>query len=206
MQKPGEPMTHQYDYDAQTVIGFLKQYGLDKEFKLNIEPNHTELAGHSTTHDVAISSALGMLGSIDSNTGNSVCGWDTDKFPMNVNEATMIMQYVLKQGGIAPGGLNFDCKARRESVDIEDLFIGHIAAMDTYARGLRNAARLLQDGVIPRMVEQRYSSFANSELGKKIENNQATLEDCEEYARNNPEPKALSGKEEKFEAILNHYI
>eukprot|EP00750_Incisomonas_marina_P013298 INCI17283.2.p1 GENE.INCI17283.2~~INCI17283.2.p1 ORF type:complete len:454 (-),score=82.56 INCI17283.2:1112-2473(-) len=142
--KPREPMKHQYDYDAQTCIGFLKTYNLDKHFKLNIEPNHTTLAGHDYEHDLLMSSLYGFLGSIDANTGDTLLGWDTDQFPMDVKKATLAMLVVLKQEGLAPGGLNFDCKVRRESTDIEDMFISHIGAMDTFARGLRAAAAIIQ--------------------------------------------------------------
>jgi len=164
--KPREPTKHQYDYDAQTVISFLKHYELDKDFKLNIEPNHTTLAGHDYEHDVEIASRYGMLGSIDSNTGDTLLGWDTDQFPMDTKKTTLLMQTVLRQGGIAPGGLNFDAKVRRESTDIEDVFLAHIGAMDCFARGLLNAAKLKEKGTIEKLIKERYSSW-DSELGKK---------------------------------------
>ncbi|XP_064395300.1 uncharacterized protein LOC135342500 isoform X1 [Halichondria panicea] len=135
--KPKEPMKHQYDYDVQTVIAFLKTYNLDKDFKLNIEPNHTSLAGHGYEHDIVVASGYGMLGSIDANTGSPDLGWDTDQFPMDVKNSTLVVKVILEQGGLAPGGLNFDCKVRRESTALEDMFISHIGAMDTFARGLR---------------------------------------------------------------------
>jgi len=203
--KPKEPTKHQYDYDAMTVIGFLKHYGLDKDFRLNIEPNHTTLAGHCHEHDVAISSAFGMLGSIDSNTGSPDLGWDTDQFPMDVKNCTMIMKIVLEQGGIQPGGLNFDAKVRRESTDVEDMFIAHIGAMDAFARGLRNAAKIIEEGHIPAKVQERYSSF-ESGIGMKIKKGAATLSDCEHYIKMTGEPKQISGKQEHFEAMLNHYV
>jgi len=178
--KPREPTKHQYDYDAQTVIGFLKHYGLENDFKLNIEPNHTTLAGHDYEHDIMISSRYGMLGSIDSNTGDVLLGWDTDQFPMDVKKATLVMLTVLKQGGLAPGGLNFDSKVRRESTDLEDLFIAHIGAMDTFARGLLNAAKIISVGTIDRLIAERYSSW-KSELGQKIEHGKCDLETLETY-------------------------
>jgi xylose isomerase len=166
--KPREPTKHQYDYDAQTVIGFLKHYGLDKDFKLNIEPNHTTLAGHSYEHDLLVSSKYNFLGSIDANTGDELLGWDTDQFPMDVKKALLTMIIVLEQGGIQPGGLNFDAKVRRESTDLDDLFIAHIGAMDTFARGLRAAAKIKADGTWDKWLSARYASF-DSGIGAKIE-------------------------------------
>jgi xylose isomerase len=166
--KPREPTKHQYDYDAQTVIGFLKHYGLDAHYKLNIEPNHTTLAGHSYEHDLLVSSKYGMLGSVDSNTGDELLGWDTDQFPMDVKKALLTMLIAIEQGGFQPGGLNFDCKVRRESTDLEDMFIGHVGAMDTFARGLKGAAKLKADGHMDKWLKERYSSF-DSGIGAKIE-------------------------------------
>merc|ERR1711907_655643 len=154
--KPREPTTHQYDYDAQTVIGFLKTYGLDKDFKVNIEPNHTTLAGHDYEHDLRMSSAYDFLGSIDCNAGQPYLGWDTDEFPSDPRKAMLCMQIILQQGGIAPGGNNFDAKLRRESTDLEDMFIAHIGGMDTLARGLRGAARMMQEGVQASALKKRY--------------------------------------------------
>eukprot|EP00916_Digyalum_oweni_P027572 GHVL01045097.1.p1 GENE.GHVL01045097.1~~GHVL01045097.1.p1 ORF type:complete len:442 (+),score=25.31 GHVL01045097.1:323-1648(+) len=203
--KPKEPSKHQYDYDAMTVIAFLRTYGLENEVKLNIEPNHTTLAGHCYEHDVVMASAYKMLGSIDANTGSPDLGWDTDQFPMDIKNCTMIMKVVLEQGGIAPGGLNFDCKVRRESTDIKDMFISHIGAMDSMARGLKVAAKILQGGVIPRYVKERYSSFETG-IGAKIAKGEATLEDCEKYVAENGEPPRLSGQQEHYENMLNYYI
>ncbi|EDO41326.1 predicted protein [Nematostella vectensis] len=203
--KPKEPTRHQYDYDAQTVIGFLKTYGLDHHFKLNIEPNHTTLAGHSYEHDIVLASKVGMLGSIDANTGSPDLGWDTDQFPMNVKNCMFIMKAIIEQGGLAPGGLNFDCKVRRESTDIEDMFISHIGAMDTLARALRCAATLIEEGKMSGLVKERYSSF-DSGIGSKIEKGLATLEELENFVMANGEPQLLSGKQEKYESILNHYV
>jgi xylose isomerase len=204
--KPREPMKHQYDYDAQTCMAFLHEYGLEKDFKLNIEPNHTTLAGHAQEHDILVSSAYGMLGSIDSNTGDTLLGWDTDQFPMDVTGTTAIMSVVIQQGGLGTGGLNFDCKVRRESVDPVDLLLGHAGAMDTYARGLRNAAKMHEDGILNDMVKLRYLSFETESIGQRIEAGTATLEECEAFAKEKGEPKSISGKQELYEIIRNRYI
>ncbi|CAG5117749.1 unnamed protein product [Candidula unifasciata] len=203
--KPKEPAKHQYDYDAMTVIGFLRTYGLENEVKLNIEPNHTTLAGHAYEHDIVVASAYNMLGSVDANTGSPDLGWDTDQFPMDVRNATVVMQVILKQGGLQPGGLNFDCKVRRESTNLEDMFISHIGAMDTFARGLKNAARILEDGIIVRHVEDRYSSY-KSGIGAKIEAGNTTLEELEEYVQTHGEPQRISGQQEHYENMLNFYL
>ncbi|XP_076593593.1 uncharacterized protein LOC143324762 [Chaetodon auriga] len=203
--KPKEPCKHQYDYDAMSVIGFLKHYGLESHFKLNIEPNHTTLAGHSYEHDIVMASALGMLGSVDSNTGSPDLGWDTDQFPMDIKNTTLVMKTIVQQGGLQPGGLNFDAKVRRESTDLEDLFIAHIGAMDAFARGLRNAVRIIEDGLIAGMVKERYSSFSHG-IGQRVEEGSATLEEMEAFIKQNGEPKVTSGKQEKHESIFNHYI
>lgn len=204
--KPREPTKHQYDYDAQTSIAFLKTYGLDEHFKLNIEPNHTTLAGHEAAHDVWVSSVYGKLGSIDSNTGDTLLGWDTDNFPMDVAQSTSIMGVVLKQGGLGSGGLNFDCKVRRESVDPIDLFIAHIGAMDTYALGLRKAVKMQEEGKLDAMLTERYSTWATEDIGKKIEAGEATLEECAEYAKAKGEPPMISAKQELYEMIRNRHL
>ncbi|XP_062506559.1 uncharacterized protein LOC134183111 [Corticium candelabrum] len=203
--KPKEPTKHQYDYDAQTVIGFLKTYNLDGDFKLNIEPNHTTLAGHGYEHDVIVASKLGFLGSVDSNTGSPDLGWDTDQFPMDVKGATLVMKAILEQDGLTPGGLNFDCKVRRESTDLEDMFVSHIGAMDTFARGLRNAVRILTEGLLPTAVKERYSGF-DTGIGKKVEDGKATLEELEQYVIEHGEPAVLSGRQERYETLLNRYV
>lgn len=203
--KPKEPSSHQYDYDAQTVIGFLKTYGLDKKFKLNIEPNHSQLAGHAWVHDVYFASKFGMLGSIDANTGSEGLGWDTDQFPMDVKNNALLMLAVLQMGGIAPGGLNFDCKVRRESSELEDMFWGHVGAMDALAQGLLAAAKIIEDGKFESMIQQRYSSW-NSEFGKLVTSGAASLKDCEAYILKHGEPSQTSGKQEKFETMLNRYM
>lgn len=204
--KPREPSKHQYDYDAQTTIAFLHEYGLKDYFKLNIEPNHTTLAGHEAVHDIVVASEYGMLGSIDSNTGDTLLGWDTDNFPMDLAQTTAVMAVVLEQGGLGTGGLNFDCKVRRESIDPLDLFIGHIGAMDTYALGLRKAAKMKEAGVFKSMVAERYLTWSTEALGAKIEKGEATLEECVEYAKSKGEPQKLSGKQELYEMIRNGYI
>ncbi|XP_077971274.1 xylose isomerase-like [Styela clava] len=203
--KPKEPSKHQYDYDAMTVIAFLKTYDLDKDFKLNIEPNHTTLAGHCYEHDIVMASAYGMLGSVDSNTGSPDLGWDTDQFPMDVKSAAMVMKTIIEQGGLAPGGLNFDCKVRRESTDLEDMLISHIGAMDTFARGLIVAAKIIEEGIMDKAVKERYATFSSG-LGAKVKSGAATLEECAEYIEKNGNPRLISGKQEKMESILNRYL
>lgn len=203
--KPKEPCKHQYDYDAMSVIGFLKHFGLDKDFKLNIEPNHTTLAGHSYEHDIIMASVFGMLGSVDANTGSPDLGWDTDQFPMDIRNTTLVMKAVIEQGGLQPGGLNFDAKVRRESTELEDLFIAHIGAMDAFARGLRNAAKIFEEGVMQNMLRERYMSFSLG-IGQKVEESSCSLEDLEEFIKQNGEPKVTSGKQEQYEAVFNHYL
>ncbi|MBD3420666.1 MAG: xylose isomerase [Chitinivibrionales bacterium] len=203
--KPKEPTTHQYDFDAATVISFLKSNNLDTEFKLNIEANHATLAGHSFEHDLQTASDAGLLGSIDANTGNLLLGWDTDQFNMDIRSATAAMLVVLNQGGLAPGGLNFDAKLRRESTDVEDMFLAHIGGMDAFAQGLRTAAQIIEDGVIPGMVKERYSSY-DSGIGAKIESGTTEFTELETYIKENGEPQGKSGKQEKYEIILNQYL
>lgn len=203
--KPKEPSKHQYDYDAMTVIAFLKTYGLDKDFKLNIEPNHTTLAGHSYEHDIVMASAYRMLGSVDSNTGSPDLGWDTDQFPMDVKSAALVMKTIIGQGGLSPGGLNFDCKVRRESTDLEDMLLAHIGAMDCFARGLRIAAEIIEQGIMDRLVKERYSSYETG-LGAKVKSGSATLEECAKFISKKGNPPLISGKQEKMESILNRYV
>lgn len=203
--KPKEPSRHQYDYDAQTVMSFLHQYGLTQHFKLNIEPNHTTLAGHPYEHDIIFASAYGMLGSIDANTGSPDLGWDTDQFPMDIRSCTMVMKTVVEQGGVAPGGLNFDAKVRRESTEPKDLFIAHIAAMDTFARGLKNAAKIISDGILKKSLNDRYLSWGLG-TGAKIASGTFTLEECEKFILESGNPKPSSGHQEHFEALFNNYI
>jgi xylose isomerase len=206
--KAREPTAHQYDYDAQTVIGFLHTYGLQKEFKINVEPNHTTLAGHDYEHDLRMSSAYGMLGSIDCNAGQPYLGWDTDEFPSDPRKALLCMQIILQQGGIAPGGNNFDAKLRRESTDLEDMFIAHIGGMDCLARGLKGAARMMQEGVQASALKKRYLSWDEKPLAKKVRSGDATLEEVEAYAKSTPDPwkKPVSAKQEQMEQLVNRYI
>mmetsp|Transcript_3362 Transcript_3362/g.4883 ORF Transcript_3362/g.4883 Transcript_3362/m.4883 type:complete len:440 (-) Transcript_3362:1490-2809(-) len=204
--KPREPTKHQYDFDAQTTYAFLQHHNLQDHFKLNIEPNHTTLAGHAFEHDILFASKLGILGSIDSNTGDPLLGWDTDQFPMDFREATMVMATVIEQGGLGTGGLNFDCKVRRESTNDEDLFIGHIGAMDTFAKGLRIAAKMKEDGRLKEMVDSRYSSFVESDIGKQLSAGTLCLEDCEKFALENGEPEQKSGRQELYEVVFNQYL
>lgn len=203
--KPREPTKHQYDYDAQTVIGFLKHYGLDRDYKLNIEPNHTTLAGHQYEHDIVVASKYGYLGSIDANTGDELLGWDTDQFPTDVKKALGVMRAVVEQGGLAPGGLNFDAKVRRESTDLEDMFIAHIGAMDTFARALLAVERMKKDGVLDKMLKERYASF-DSGVGSEVEHGKTSFAALEQYVLQNGEAKPKSGKQEQFEMLVNHYV
>ena len=200
--KPKEPMKHQYDYDAATAIGFLKQYGLDKDFKLNIEANHATLAGHTFQHDLRVSAINGMLGSIDANQGDNLLGWDTDQFPSNVYETTMCMYEVLKAGGLT-GGFNFDAKTRRSSYTKEDMFHGYILGMDSFALGLLNAAKLIEDGRVDNFITEKYKSYGNG-IGAEIINQKATLESLSAYAENLGKPELPgSGRQELLESILN---
>ncbi len=202
--KPMEPTKHQYDVDTETVIGFLKAHGLDQDFKVNIEVNHATLAGHTFEHELACAVDAGMLGSIDANRGDYQNGWDTDQFPIDAFDLTQAMMQIIRNGGLGNGGTNFDAKTRRNSTDLEDIFIAHIAAMDAMARALENAAALLEESPIQKMVAERYASFDGG-LGKKFENGELTLEDVYAYGKEVNEPKQTSGKQELYEAIVNMY-
>ncbi len=200
--KPKEPMKHQYDFDASTAIGFLRQYGLDKDFKMNIEANHATLAGHTFQHELRISAMNGMLGSIDANQGDNLLGWDTDQFPVDVYDSTLCMYEVLKAGGLT-GGFNFDSKTRRSSYTYEDMFEAYILGMDTFALGLMNAAKILEDGRIDDFVSTRYESY-QSGIGKKIRDNQTSLEELSDYAIGLGKPELpSSGKQEYLESLMN---
>ncbi len=199
--KPMEPTKHQYDQDTETVIGFLRANGLDKDFKVNIEVNHATLAGHTFTHELAVAVDNGMLGSIDANRGDHQNGWDTDQFPINSFELTPAMLQILRGGGFKDGGTNFDAKLRRNSTDPEDIFIAHISGMDAIARALLNAAAIIEDGTLPAMREERYASFDQGE-GKRFEDGKMSLEELVDYAKSHGEPAMISGKQEKYEAIL----
>ncbi|KAL6555216.1 hypothetical protein OROGR_006474 [Orobanche gracilis] len=199
--KPQEPTKHQYDWDAATAANFLRRYGLIDEFKLNIECNHATLSGHSCHHEVETARINGLLGNIDANTGDPQVGWDTDQFMMDIGEATLVMLSVIKNGGLAPGGFNFDAKLRRESTDVEDIFIAHVAGMDTLARGLRNAAKLIEEGLLDELIRKRYQSF-DTELGAEIEAGKADFQMLEKKAIELGEPKVASAKQELAEMIF----
>lgn len=203
--KPCEPTKHQYDYDSATVIGFLRHYGLDKDFKLNIEVNHATLAGHTFQHELQIAADNGMLGSIDANRGDYQNGWDTDQFPMNLNDLIESMLVILEAGGFSGGGVNFDAKTRRNSTDLEDIFHAHIGGIDTFARAAVVAEKVLQQSAYKKFRQDRYASY-DSGKGKEFEEGKLTLEDLRNFAIANGEPKQLSGKQEWLENIINQYI
>lgn len=202
--KPMEPTKHQYDVDTETVIGFLRANGLDKDFKVNIEVNHATLAGHTFEHELAVAVDNGMLGSIDANRGDAQNGWDTDQFPIDNYELTQAMMQVIRNGGLGNGGSNFDAKLRRNSTDPEDIFIAHISGMDAMARALLNAAAILEESELPAMLKERYASF-DSGIGKDFEDGKLSLEQICEYGKKVEEPKATSGKQEKYETIVALY-
>ncbi len=203
--KPKEPTKHQYDFDAMTVLGFLRKYDLIDDFKLNIEANNATLASHTFQHELLISRINGALGSIDANQGDMLLGWDTDQFPTNIYDATLCMYEVLKNGGIAPGGLNFDAKVRRGSFQSDDIFISYIVGMDTFAKGLLVADQLYSDGVLEDFVAQRYASYGEG-IGKKIVDNATDLEELTAYALQHDHIQNTSGRQEMLEDIVNRYI
>lgn len=203
--KPKEPTKHQYDFDTMTVLSFLRKYNLDQDFKMNIEANHATLAMHTFEHELNMARINGALGSIDANQGDLLLGWDTDQFPTNIYDAVLAMIEVLKNGGIEPGGFNFDAKVRRGSFEPVDLFYGYIAGMDTFARGLVIADQILTDGVFDNFVKERYASYQTG-IGLEIMNGQADFESLEAYAMDLTEIKNTSGRQEYLETILNQYI
>ena len=204
--KPCEPTKHQYDYDAAACYAFLQKYGLETEFKLNIECNHATLAGHSFHHEVAFAIANDVFGSIDANRGDPQNGWDTDQFPNSVSEATLVMHEILQTGGFDSGGLNFDAKLRRQSVDRSDLFYGHIGGMDTYARGLLNAVELLQSKLLSDAVEQRYAGWS-TDIGRSILNGSSSLGALYDHAKSsNVDLAPVSGRQELLENKLSRFI
>jgi xylose isomerase len=203
--KPREPSTHQYDSDSAACLNFLREYGLMGHFKLNLETNHATLAGHTMLHEMTVAIAADSLGSIDANQGDELIGWDTDQFPTDLYLTTSIMQKVLEMGGFTTGGLNFDAKRRRESHDPSDLFHAHIGGMDAFARGLKAAARMREDGRIAEFVSKRYASW-DSGIGSKIESKQTSLEELSTYALAYGEPTIGSGRQELLENILNEFI
>lgn len=203
--KPMEPMKHQYDFDCATVVGFLHQYGLQDDFKINIEVNHATLASHTMQHELEVAAAHGMLGSVDANRGDYQNGWDTDQFPNNITEVTEAMLVFLKAGGLQGGGINFDAKIRRNSTDMDDVFHAHIGGADTFARALLVADKIISSSPYDQLREQRYSSF-DSGKGKDFETGKLNFTDLYEIAKENGELKLQSGKQELFENIINQYI
>lgn len=203
--KPAEPSKHQYDFDAQTVIGFLKDHGLENDFKLNLEVNHATLAQHTFTHELQMAVDAGMLGSIDANRGDYQNGWDTDQFPNDLLEVTEAMMIILENDGFAGGGVNFDAKTRRNSTDLEDIFYAHIGGMDVFARGLLAAQDILENSNYRNLRKARYSSF-NTMQGKEFEEGKLDFEALAAIAQANGEPKLRSGQQELFENIINNYI
>lgn len=199
--KPMEPTKHQYDVDVETVVGFLRAHNLQDDFKVNIEVNHATLAGHTFEHELAVAVDNGMLGSIDANRGDAQNGWDTDQFPIDNFELTQAMMQIIRNGGLGNGGSNFDAKLRRNSTDPEDIFIAHISGMDAMARALENAAEILENSEMPRMVKERYASF-DSGKGKDFEDGKLSLEDLVAYAKEHGEPAQISGKQELYETIV----
>ena len=203
--KPCEPSKHQYDYDCETVIGFLRQYDLLNDFKINVEVNHATLAGHTFTHELQVAADAGLLGSIDANRGDYQNGWDTDQFPNDINELTEAMLIILQAGGFKGGGINFDAKIRRNSTDAEDLFHAHIGGMDAFARALITADNILNKSDYKKLRKERYATF-DSGKGKEFEDGKLSLEDLRAFAIENGEPAVKSGKQEYFENIINRFI
>jgi xylose isomerase len=203
--KPMEPMKHQYDFDSATAIGFLKEYGLDKDFKINIEVNHATLAQHTFQHEIEVAAKAGMLGSLDANRGDYQNGWDTDQFPNNIQETTEAMLVFLKAGGLQGGGINFDAKIRRNSTDLEDVFLAHIGGADTFARALITADKIITSSAYEKLRKDRYSSF-DSGKGKDFEAGKLSLQDLYKLAQENGELLLKSGKQELFENIINQHI
>ncbi|MDG4849329.1 xylose isomerase [Peribacillus frigoritolerans] len=203
--KPKEPTTHQYDTDAATTISFLRQYGLDNHFKLNLEANHATLAGHTFEHELRVARVQGFLGSVDANQGDPLLGWDTDEFPTDLYSTTLAMYEILQNGGLGSGGLNFDAKVRRGSFEQEDLVYAHVAGMDAFARGLKVAHKLFEDRVFENIIDERYSSFKKG-IGLEIVEGRANFQTLEQYALKNPNITNNSGRQERLKATLNQYI
>lgn len=203
--KPCEPSKHQYDYDSETVIGFLRQYDLLNDFSLNIEVNHATLAGHTFTHELQVAADAGLLGSMDANRGDYQNGWDTDQFPNDINELTEAMLVILEAGGFKGGGINFDAKIRRNSTDPEDLFYAHIGGMDAFARALVTADAILQQSAYRKIRADRYASF-DAGKGKEFESGKLSLEDLRAYALEQGEPAVISGRQEYLENLVNRFI
>ena len=203
--KPAEPTKHQYDFDCETVIGFLRQYDLLNDFSLNVEVNHATLAGHTFQHELQMAADAGLLGSIDANRGDYQNGWDTAQFPMNLNELVEAMLVILKAGGFKGGGVNFDAKTRRNSTDLEDIFVAHIAGMDAFARAALTAERILNESKLPELKRHRYASFDSGE-GTRFEKGELSLQDLYAIGSSAGEPEQISGKQERYEQLVNDFI
>jgi xylose isomerase len=204
--KPMEPTTHQYDFDAATTLGFLREFSLFDRFMLNVEANHATLATHTWEHDLLVASTAGRLGSLDINRGDPNLGWDTDQFPTDLHAATMAMMVILGQGGLKDGGLNFDAKVRRGSFDGVDLFHAHIGGMDTFARALLVAEKMRADGVFSDVINERYRKFRDTDLGRRILARKTSLPELESWAASQGEPERVSGRQEALENVLNDYL
>lgn len=203
--KPKEPMTHQYDHDAATTVAFLQKYNLMEHFKLNLEGNHATLAGHTFEHELRVARSYDALGSIDANHAEKMLGWDTDEFPTNIYDTTLTMYEILENGGIAPGGINFDAKVRRTSFEMDDLVLAHIAGMDTFARGLKSAAKMKEEKFLDDIIEKRYASYTEG-IGKRIVDNEEDLESLTKYALDNKEIKNESSHLEFIKSRMNDYL
>ena len=203
--KPMEPTKHQYDFDTQTVIGFLRQFGLEKDFRMNIEVNHATLAGHTFSHELRMAADAALFGSIDANKGDYQNGWDTDEFPTNIYEVTEAMMEIIQAGGFENGGINFDAKTRRSSSDLEDIFIAHVSGMDVFARALVVADKILRESDYLKLKKERYSTYDTGK-GAEFEAGSLLFEDLREIASNQGEPEQISGKQEKLEQLINFYI
>ncbi|MBN2072339.1 MAG: xylose isomerase [Actinobacteria bacterium] len=203
--KPKEPTKHQYDFDVSSALSFLKTYNLDRHFKFNIEANHATLAGHTLQHDLRIARINGMLGSVDANQGDLLLGWDTDQFPTDLYSTTLCMYEILKMGGFEKGGLNFDAKPRRPSYTPEDMFYAHVAGMDSFAKGLKAALRIIKDGIFDNFVAERYQSYSHG-IGKKISDKNPDFKSLEQYALKLKSIENPSGRQEHLESLLNDYI
>ena len=203
--KPKEPTKHQYDFDAATTLAFLYKYNLQNDFKLNLEANHATLAGHTFDHEMRVARLNNALGSLDANQGDLLLGWDTDEFPTNVMDCTLAMYEMLENGGIAPGGINFDSKVRRSSFDISDLVLAHISGMDTMARAYKNAVKLKEDKFFENLIAERYDSY-NSGIGAKIKAGETTLTELFDYAMKHQEIKNKSSHIEYVKSLLNDYL
>ena len=204
--KPQEPTKHQYDFDSAAVFAFLQRYGLEKEIKLNVEVNHATLAQHAFEHELAYAAANDLLGSIDINRGDAQSGWDTDQFPNNPQDVALALYVILRAGGFSTGGMNFDAKIRRQSIDPEDLFHAHIGGMDTCARALLIAARMIEDGKLAAEVDRRYAGW-DGDLGKRILSGNASMADLADHVeRGAIEPQPRSGRQEALENLVNTYL